>query len=278
MNPILGLALTGALVIVLLSTNTPRPAAGAGSARGIVREIALIQPQPEPVASAPPNRGESPQPQPGSPQPQPAGSLLPVPPAPSGEPVPSPLEASPAPSLPPGAAPAGPSPAPSPIASGRFHLHRPGTDVDGDALNGSMASQAYVLKGNVTLHSDPKIDREIAAASESDDPLTLTADEIDADRSGFTYVAKGHVHFVQGTRSGFADLAMLDERNHTLDLIGNVEVLEGNHRTKAAKMHYDTLTKDFIGSGNVRIYEPLPTPNPNVSATPPPKHKRRLPL
>jgi hypothetical protein len=170
---------------------------------------------------------------------------------------------------------AGPQASPAP---GRFHLHRTGTDVEGDALSGSLASEVYILKGHVTMHSDPKLDREIAEASESSQPLTVTADEIDVDRIGLTYVAKGHVHFVQGSRSGRADLAMLDEQKHTLDLIGDANVYDGERRAAAAKMHYDMLGKDFLGAGDVRIYEPLPTPNPVASSTPAPKHKRRLPL
>ncbi|MGD0474264.1 MAG: LptA/OstA family protein [Candidatus Velthaea sp.] len=202
--------------------------------------------------------------------------------------VPTPLTSAPA-SVQPGPGQAGGLPIPTPsaktsglpgsaaTAAGRFHLHRPGTDVDGDLLTGSLASHVFVLKGNVTLHSDPKIDREMAEASESDEPLTVTADEIDADQLAFTYVAKGHVHFVQGNRSGFADLATLNETAHTLDLVGNATVLDGEHRTTAAKMHYDTLDKQFIGAGDVRIYAPLPTPKPSA-ATPPPKHKLHLPI
>jgi hypothetical protein len=171
--------------------------------------------------------------------------------------------------------PSGPAPTLSP--AGRFHLHRPGTDVDGDLLTGSLASHVFILKGNVTLHSDPKIDREIADASESDEPLTVTADEIDADQTALTYVAKGHVRFKQGSRSGSADLATLNEEARTLDLVGNANVLDGDHRTSAAKMHYNSADKQFEGAGDVRIYSPLPTPSPGA-ATPPPKRKRRLPL
>jgi lipopolysaccharide assembly outer membrane protein LptD (OstA) len=171
-----------------------------------------------------------------------------------------------------------PSPASSASAAGRFHLHRPGTDVDGDLLTGSLASEAYILKGNVTLHSDPAIDREVADASESTLPLTVTADEIDVDRAELSYIARGHVHFTQGTRSGSSDVAVLNEQRHTLDLIGNADVRDGDHRTTAAKLHYDTASKAFLGAGEVRIYAPLPTPNPSASATPPPKHRHRLPL
>jgi lipopolysaccharide export system protein LptA len=155
-------------------------------------------------------------------------------------------------------------------------LHRPGTDVDGDLLTGSLASHVFILKGSVTLHSDPKIDREMAEASEDDEPLTVTADEIDVDQVAFSYIAKGHVHFTQGGRSGSADIATLNEEAHTLDLFGNANVLEGDHRATAAKMHYNTLDKQFIGAGDVHLYAPLPTPNP--SSTTAPKRRRRLPL
>jgi len=158
------------------------------------------------------------------------------------------------------------------------HFHRPGTDVDADSFAGSLASDVFVLKGNVVLHSDPAVDRSIADLSQSGDRLTLTADEIDIDKAGLSYVAKGHVHFVQGLRSGQADLAQLNEETHTIDLIGNANVLEGDHRAAAEKMHYNMADKGFAGSGNVRIYEPLPTPNPNTAPTAAPKKKRRFPV
>jgi lipopolysaccharide export system protein LptA len=141
-----------------------------------------------------------------------------------------------------------------------------------------LASDVFVLKGNVVLHSDPAVDRSIADLSQSGDRLTLTADEIDIDKAGLSYVAKGHVHFVQGLRSGQADLAQLNEETHTIDLIGNANVLEGDHRAAAEKMHYNMADKGFAGSGNVRIYEPLPTPNPNTAPTAAPKKKRRFPV
>jgi hypothetical protein len=198
-----------------------------------------------------------------------------------GEPAPPglPTHVSPGPGGSPGPGTNGfPGPRPSGATpAGRFHLHRPGTDVDGDSLTGSLASHVFILKGNVVLHSDPKIDREMADASESDEPLTVTADELDVDQFAFTYVAKGHVHFVQGNRSGLADLATLNEEAHTLDLVGNASVLDGEHRTTAAKMHYNTADKQFVGGGDVRIYAPAPTPNPGTG-TPAPKRKRRLPL
>ncbi len=194
-------------------------------------------------------------------------------------PAPAPSILTPPPLPLPGAPATSGSPQPSALPNAdRVHLHRPGTDVDADTLTGNVGSDVYVLKGGVTLHSDPTVDRTVGADTESSDPLTVTADEIDVDKAGLSYVAKGHVHFVQGDRSGSSDLAMLSEAQHTLDLIGNADVRDGDRRAAAAKMHYNTLDKQFSGAGNVRIYEPLPTPKPHPSSTAAPKHKRRLPF
>ena len=179
-----------------------------------------------------------------------------------------------------------PTPAASPAASplpnttppGRFNLHRPGTDIDGDSLTGNVGSNVYVFRGNVVLHSDPKVDRNFGSATESDAPLTVSADELDVDRFAMTYVAKGHVHFSQGTRSGSADLAMLNEQTRDLDLLGHADVLDGDHRARAAKLHYNGSDRQFHGAGDVRIYEPVPSPQPRASATPAGKHRRRLPF
>jgi hypothetical protein len=296
MNPVVGPALFATVLALAVGAAAqsapPRPRFGAAVAATSTPSAVTTSAPPVPATSTPPAAAPSSSAgdaagTPPAVNPPPAESAPPAENAPPGEPgstLPSPSglgpEAAPSPSPAGTGLPAAPSPAssgPAATPAGRFHLHRPGTDVDGDLLTGSLASHVFILKGNVTLHSDPKVDRAMAQASESEEPLTVTADEIDADQLAFTYVAKGHVHFVQGTRSGLADLATLNETAHTLDLVGNASVLDGEHRTVAAKMHYDTLDKQFIGAGDVRIYAPLPTPNPSA-ATPPPKHKRRLPI
>jgi hypothetical protein len=253
------------------SVGTATQPATLGSPRGTA-ETLLAAPQSGPPDAAPGTATPPPDAAPPAPL---FGSPPPTEPSASPAAQPS-MPSSPAPAASPGGQTNG-TPRSSATPAGRFHLHRPGTDVDGDLLTGSLASHVFILKGNVTLHSDPKIDREIAEASESEDPLTVTADEIDADQTALTYVAKGRVHFVQGSRSGTGDLATLNEEAHTLDLVGNANVLDGDHRTTAAKMHYNTADKRFVGAGDVRIYSPLPAPSPGA-ATPPPKHKRRLPL
>lgn len=195
------------------------------------------------------------------------------------------LAQSPAPPRPsPAGAPAAPSPPAQPEQSaspapGRVHLHRPGTDMDADSLVGNMNGQTYVLKGNVVLHSDPKTDTAFAA-TESSDPLTLSADEMDVERKALRYVAKGHVQFTQGTRSGRADTATLDEKLHDLDLIGHAHVSDGIQQANSDRMHYNTANRKFQGTGNVKIIAPIPTATPappGTTPTPAPK-KRRVPL
>lgn len=279
MNPFVGPALC--ITVLVCAAGTAAQCATLGSwldaASALRVTLQPVSPDATPTAASPPGVP------PNAPVPPAVPTVPPAEPGPSSEPQIPGVPASPGPAESPGTGP-GALPVPIPTASaaggqpaGRFHLHRPGTDVDGDLLTGSLASHVFVLKGDVVLHSDPKIDREIAEASESDEPLSVTADEIDVDQVAFTYVAKGHVHFVQGNRSGFADLATLNEEAHTLDLVGNAVVLDGEHRTTAAKMHYNTADKQFVGGGDVRIYSPIPISSPGA-ATPPPKHKRRLPF
>ncbi len=194
----------------------------------------------------------------------------------AGAQITTPMAATPAP-VPAASAPPS-TPSPRATAPGRFNLHRPGTDIDGDELTGNVGSNVYVFRGNIVLHSDPKVDRSFGAATESDAPLTITSDELDVDRFAMTYVAKGHVHFTQGTRSGNADLAMLNEQTRDLDLLGHADVVDGDHRARAAKLHYNGTDRQFHGAGDVRIYGPAPSPQPSASATPAGKHRRRLPF
>lgn len=170
------------------------------------------------------------------------------------------------------------SSAPCAHAPRRVRICRPGTDVEGDTFVANLGGETSIIKGNVVLHSDPTVDKAFAA-TESDDPLTLTADEIDLERKTLRYVAKGHVHFNQGSREGNADTATLDEQTHDADLIGHARVFDGEHETKADRMHYNTQDKQFHGFGNVRIRVPVPTPTPlppGATPTPTPK-KRRIP-
>ncbi|MFN2459076.1 MAG: LptA/OstA family protein [Candidatus Velthaea sp.] len=194
----------------------------------------------------------------------------PVPPAPV--PAPSPSPAAPAPASSGSAQPE----QTQPPAPGRVHLHRPGTDMDADSLVGNMNGQTYVLKGNVVLHSDPKVDPAFAA-TESSDPLTLSADEMDVERKSLRYVAKGHVQFTQGSRSGRADTATLDEKLHDLDLIGHAHVSDGIQQANSDRMHYNTSNRKFRGAGNVKIIAPIPTATPappGTTPTPAAKKKR----
>jgi hypothetical protein len=157
----------------------------------------------------------------------------------------------------------------------RICVSRPGSDVEADSVTGSFLSNAFVFKGNVVLHSDPKVDKS-AAETQSDDPITLTADEVDVERETQRYVAKGKVHFTQGAREGNADTMILDEKTHDVDLIGHARVFDGEHDSKADQIHYNTKDKQFHGMKHVHIVVPIPTASPGPSPTPGGK-KRRIP-
>jgi len=169
-----------------------------------------------------------------------------------------------------------PKPISAPAASGsRVHLQRPGTQIDADELVGNLRAQTYTVRGNVIVHSDPKVDSAVAV-TESDQPFTLTADTVDVERTALRYAAKGNVHFVQGTREGRADTALLDEKIHDLDLVGHAHVSEGEQQANADRMHYNTLNRHFTGAGNVKIIAPVPTPTPCIGCkSPSPAPKKR---
>jgi lipopolysaccharide export system protein LptA len=167
------------------------------------------------------------------------------------------------------------SPSPCDATPPRYRLCRPGSDIEADSVSGSLKNNAYVFKGNVILHSDPKVDKS-AAETQSDDPITITADEIDVERETQRYVAKGKVHFTQGVRDGNADTAILDEKTHDVDLVGHARIFDGEHESKADQIHYNTKDKQFHGMKHVHIVVPIPTASPGPSPTPGGK-KRRIP-
>jgi lipopolysaccharide transport protein LptA len=180
-------------------------------------------------------------------------------------------QASPAP---PAAAPVSPLPAPVPSGE-RVHLHRPGTEIDADALSGNTAKKIYTVTGNVVVHDDPKVDKNVdTSVVESDDLIELHADRITVDEVSKRYEAKGSIRFTQGPRSGSADAATLDDRAHTLDLTGSATVASEGRSLSADTIHYNTSSKQFAGTGNVEIIAPVPT---NPPGTPAPKKKRRVP-
>jgi lipopolysaccharide export system protein LptA len=172
-----------------------------------------------------------------------------------------------------------PTPVPSPVATGvpgpsHVHLVRPGTDVDGDALKGNVRADNYTVSGHVIVHGDPKRDSS-ASVTESDEPYTLNADEVNVEGKLKRYAAVGNVTFVQGSRHGSADTATYDEGSHDLDLIGHASVTDGDSKVEARTLHYNTASKHFDGAGDVRIFRPVPQPAPNASASPKAGKKHR---
>ncbi len=169
-----------------------------------------------------------------------------------------------------------PSPSLSPPPAGaRVHLHRPGTEIEADSLQGNLESKRYTVSGNVVLHEDPKLDKAVdLSETESDQPIELHADRMSVDERNRRYAAHGSVRFTQAERSGFAQDATLDDRSHDLDLSGGARVADGGRSLAADTIHYNTKTRVFAGDGNVEIIAPLPT---NPPGTPAPKKRRRLP-
>jgi len=174
--------------------------------------------------------------------------------------------------------PTSPAPATTPEPSGsRIHLHRPGTDVDADRLDGNLGAKVYEVSGHVVVHDNPSVDRNSATAqTESSLPIILNADRMAVDETTKRYEAQGQVTFEQGDRHGSADAATLDDVTHDLKLKGNAKVSEGDRTLSADAIHYNTATKAFDGSGNVEIISPYPTAGPGASPAPK-KKKPRVP-
>lgn len=172
------------------------------------------------------------------------------------------------------------STAPAPEPSGpRIHLHRPGTDIDADRLDGNEGARVYEVSGNVVVHDDPSTDRNSATSQvESSLPIIVHADRMSVDENAKAYAAHGNVTFEQGDRHGSADAATLSDVTHDLDLRGNARVAEGDRSLTADAIHYNTLTRAFSGTGNVELISPEPTAGPGASPGPKPKKKGKIPL
>jgi lipopolysaccharide export system protein LptA len=170
------------------------------------------------------------------------------------------------------------TPAPEPSGQ-RYHLHRPGTDVDADRVDGNVGARVYEVSGHVVVHDDPSIDRNSATSQvESSLPIIVHADRMSVDETKKIYAAHGGVTFEQGDRHGSADAATLNDVTHDLDLMGSARVAEGDRSLTADAIHYNTLTKAFAGTGNVELLSPAPTAGPGASPGPKPKKKGKIAL
>lgn len=157
---------------------------------------------------------------------------------------------------------------------------RPGSDGTAESATGNDKKGTILLKGSVVLHDNGNAPE----ASTNDEyakggPATLTCDNLDVDSKKKIYVATGHVHFVQGTRSAVADMGTMNRSTGMLRLEGHVKTVEGASSITSGLMDYNTNTKKMEATGRpVIIKQPVPSPEPG-SGTPTPKpKKRRLPI
>lgn len=165
----------------------------------------------------------------------------------------------------------------------RVHFLRPGTDAVGDRANGNSKRGTASLYGNVVVHDSGNATEAGDAAYHGNGPATLTCDQLDLDTRAKLYVATGHVHFTQGTRSGSADKAILDRSSGKLHLEGDVHLTDNGSTLSAGVVDYDLNNKNAEVHGNpavmtqpVNQQQPVATPTPKRAApkrTNPPKPK-----
>jgi lipopolysaccharide export system protein LptA len=161
---------------------------------------------------------------------------------------------------------------------------QPGTDVTGDHATGNSIKKSVKITGHVVLHnSKPVSTLGITSSNASNEPQTLTADELDVDGPSKVYVAIGNVRFTQGSKVVTAERGELDEKQHLLKLNGNVHVDDSatGQSMVAENVTYDTQNETVTASGKTgepfQIRAPVGSaPNaPGATATnPPPKRKR----
>lgn len=109
-------------------------------------------------------------------------------------------------------------------APGHIVLTRPGSEIDADRANGNFKTHSAILTGSVVLHDNNGVLTNFAGQPGSKAPATLTCDNLTIDGTSKTYVAIGHVHFVQGGHDVRADRAVMNGLTHDLHLYGNVQL------------------------------------------------------
>ncbi|MGZ3526551.1 MAG: hypothetical protein ACXVAO_02475 [Vulcanimicrobiaceae bacterium] len=111
-------------------------------------------------------------------------------------------------------------------APGHITLTRPGSDISADRANGNQRRKQAILTGHVVMHDrSGLLTGAVAAnagASTTNEPATLTCDELQVDGVHKTYIAIGNVHFVQGQRRMTSDRAIMNGLTHQLRLLGRV--------------------------------------------------------
>ncbi len=127
----------------------------------------------------------------------------------------------------------------------RVKFYRPGTDAISDRASGNSKKGTASLYGSVVVHDSGNTAVSVGkGAYNGSGPATLTCDQLDVDSRAKLYVATGHVHFSQGTRSGSASKAILNRANGTLHLEGDVHLSDNGSTLSANAVDYNLNTKD----------------------------------
>lgn len=113
---------------------------------------------------------------------------------------------------------------------GHVLLTRPGSDISADRANGNQRRKQADLRGHVIMHDHSGLLTGAVAANAgartTNEPATLTCDELQIDGVQKTYTAIGNVHFVQGARRMSASRAIMNGITHQLRLLGHVELAQ----------------------------------------------------
>ena len=161
---------------------------------------------------------------------------------------------------------------------GKVRFYRPGTDAVGDRAEGNFKKGTAILIGDVVVHDSgnaPEAGGTSASYSGSG-PATLTCDRLEIDSKSKLYTAIGHVHFMQGNRSGSSDRAVLNRNNGTLHMEGSVHLSENGSTLSADVVDYNLNTKDVdVQGGPAVITQPANQPPNQPSPSPTPKPRKR---
>ena len=152
----------------------------------------------------------------------------------------------------------------------RFTAVREGTDITADSGSGNSKRKELHARGHVIVHQTKKIENRGNDASRvTEEPSTLTCDQLDVDGGAKIYEAKGNVHFTQEDRDATADYGRLDDTSSILHLEGHVHIRDKEQYLESDSLDYNTATGELNAHGApVSIRMPLETPAPRPPRQP----------
>jgi len=158
-------------------------------------------------------------------------------------------------------------------------LTRNGGDINADRASGNEKKGVTTLYGHVVVHDVQGAFNATSAATptKSKGPATLTCDQLKVDDKAKVYVATGHVHYTQDKTVADSDAGTLDDKAHTMDLAGNVSIVDGpNSLSGADRVHYNTVTGQMHAESDTpgAVMLEFPGGNGLSVATPRPIHIR----